>query len=71
VIYAGTGAGPQSRRGGALGDALRTTESDVRVFTRDESEGRRPLGAAVVTAADVTTARGRARDASAALRRLW
>jgi phosphoribosylglycinamide formyltransferase 2 len=75
VIYAGTdGAVPRSqgpRAIGALGDALRTTESDVRIFTRDESEARRPLGAAVVTAADVTTARGRARDASAALRRLW
>jgi phosphoribosylglycinamide formyltransferase 2 len=71
VIYAGAGGDPQSRRGGALRDALRTTESDVRIFTRDESEARRPLGAAVVTAADVTTARGRARDVSAALRRLW
>jgi phosphoribosylglycinamide formyltransferase 2 len=75
VIYAGTdGAVPRSqgpRATGALGDALRTTESDVRVFTRDESEARRPLGATVVTAADVTTARGRARNASAALRRLW
>jgi phosphoribosylglycinamide formyltransferase 2 len=75
VIYAGTsGAAPRSpgpRARGALGEALRITESDVRVFTRDESEARRPLGATVVTAADVTTARGRARDASAALRRLW
>jgi phosphoribosylglycinamide formyltransferase 2 len=75
VIYAGTdGAGPSSQgtRGvGALGDALRITESDVRVFTRDEADARRPLGATVVTAADVTTARGRARDASAALRRLF
>ncbi len=75
VIYAGTGGAVQrpqgSRAAGALGDALRTTESDVRVFTRDESEARRPLGATVVTAADVTTARGRARHASAALRRLW
>jgi len=36
------------------------------------SEGVRSFRAvAVVTAADVTTARGRARDASAALRRLW
>jgi phosphoribosylglycinamide formyltransferase 2 len=75
VIYAGSdGAGQRSqgpRATGALGDALRTTESDVRVFARDDSEARRPLGAAVVTAADVTTARARARDASAALRRLW
>jgi phosphoribosylglycinamide formyltransferase 2 len=71
VIYAGAGGVPERGRGGALGDALRTTESDVRVFTRDESEAGRPLGATVVTAADVTTARGRAREASAALRRLW
>ena len=72
MIYAGVDGGVQQpRRGGALGDALRTTESDVRVFARDESETRHPLGAAVVTAADVTTARGRARQASAALRRLW
>jgi phosphoribosylglycinamide formyltransferase 2 len=73
VIYAGVdgGAQQQPRGGGALGEALRTTESDVRVFARDESEGRHPLGAAIVTAADVTTARGRARQSSAALRRLW
>ena len=72
VIYAGTDGSVQRRsRSGALGDALRVTESDVLVFTRDESEARRPLGAAVVTSADVTTARSRARDASAALRRLW
>jgi phosphoribosylglycinamide formyltransferase 2 len=72
VIYAGVDGGvQQAARGGALGEALRTTESDVRVFAHDESEGRHPLGAAVVTAADVTTARGRARQAAAALRRLW
>jgi phosphoribosylglycinamide formyltransferase 2 len=71
VIYAGAAGRPQQPRDGALGDALRTTESDVRVFARDESEARQPLGAAVVTAADVTTARGRARQASSALRRLW
>jgi len=71
VIYAGGDGMPQPRGGGALAEALRTTESDVRVFTHDEAQARRPLGVAVVTAADVTTARGRARDASAALRRLW
>jgi phosphoribosylglycinamide formyltransferase 2 len=70
VIYAG-GAfhGPQS--GGALADALRRPESDVRVFTRDDSEARRPLGAAVVTAGDVAAARSHAREVSTALRRLW
>ncbi|OBK39821.1 phosphoribosylglycinamide formyltransferase 2 [Mycobacterium sp. 1245111.1] len=71
VIYAGGGGDPHPRGGGALAEALRTTESDVRVFAHDEAESRRPLGAVVVTAADVATARGRARNASAALRRLW
>ena len=46
-------------------------ESDVRVFSHDDSEARRPLGAAVVTAADVTAARSHAREVSTALRRLW
>jgi len=50
---------------------LRVPESDARVFGGHEPEGRRPLGVAVVTAADVSTARTRAREASAALRRLW
>ena len=71
VVYAGAGDVPQARRDGALAEALRTTESDVRVFARDDSGARRPLGAAVVTAADVATARGRARHASSALRALW
>jgi phosphoribosylglycinamide formyltransferase 2 len=70
VIYAGGGVqGPQS--GGALAGALRRPESDVRVFSHDDSEARRPLGAAVVTAADVTAARSHAREVSTALRRLW
>lgn len=71
VIYAGIDGAPAPRLDSALRDALRVTESDVRVFAHDASAARRPLGAAVVTAADVTTARGRARDASTALRRLW
>jgi phosphoribosylglycinamide formyltransferase 2 len=75
VIYAGVDgsadAGQRPRRGAALSAALRVPESDVRVFTRDESDERRPLGAVVVTAADVAAARSRAREASAALRRLW
>jgi phosphoribosylglycinamide formyltransferase 2 len=54
-----------------LTDALRAPESDVRVFARHESEARRPLGVAVVTASDVTSARSRAREVSGALRRLW
>ncbi|HEY2090180.1 MAG TPA: formate-dependent phosphoribosylglycinamide formyltransferase [Mycobacterium sp.] len=70
VIYAGGAVqGPHS--GGALADALRRPESDVRVFSYDDSEARRPLGAAVVTAADVTAARSHARKVSTALRRLW
>jgi phosphoribosylglycinamide formyltransferase 2 len=70
VIYAGGAVqGPHS--GGALADALRRPESDVRVFSYDDSEARRPLGAAVVTAADVTAARSHAREVSTALRRLW
>ena len=40
-----------------LTDALRAPESDVRVFAGHESDARRPLGVAVVTALDVTTAR--------------
>jgi phosphoribosylglycinamide formyltransferase 2 len=70
VIYAGGAVqGPHS--GGALADALHRPESDVRVFSHDDSEARRPLGAAVVTAADVTAARSHAREVSTALRRLW
>jgi phosphoribosylglycinamide formyltransferase 2 len=78
VIYAGTdgnvglGAAAQgSKVGGALADALRAPESDVRVFGGREPETRRPLGVAVVTASDVSTARDHARQASAALRTLW
>ncbi|MFZ3304843.1 MAG: ATP-grasp domain-containing protein, partial [Mycobacterium sp.] len=73
VIYAGNdgpgAAVPQS--GGVLADALRAPESDVRVFAGHGHDARHPLGVAVSTALDVTTARARARDVSAALRRLW
>ncbi|HWF69402.1 MAG TPA: formate-dependent phosphoribosylglycinamide formyltransferase [Mycobacterium sp.] len=78
VIYAGhdgsgaAAAGSQSSAAvGVLADALRTRESDARVFGRHEPEERRPLGVAVVTASDVNAARSRAREVSAALRRLW
>jgi phosphoribosylglycinamide formyltransferase 2 len=75
VIYAGLdGAGAAAQRpnaAGVLADALRAPESDARVFGRHESEARRPLGVAIVTASDVSTARRRAREVSAALRRLW
>jgi len=75
VIYAGLdGAGAAAQRpnaAGVLADALRAPESDARVFGRHESEARRPLGVAIVTASDVSIARRRAREVSAALRRLW
>jgi phosphoribosylglycinamide formyltransferase 2 len=78
VIYAGydgsgaAAAGSQNSKAvGVLADALRTPESDARVFGRHEPEERRPLGVAVVTASDVLAARTRAREVSAALRRLW
>jgi len=75
VIYAGhDGSGAAAENAataGVLADALRAPESDARVFGRHEPEGRRPLGVAVVTASDVSTARSRAREVSAALRRLW
>ncbi len=78
VIYAGAdgndglGAPAQgSKVGGALADALSAPESDVRVFGGWEPEVRRPLGVAVVTSSDVSSARNLARQASAALRRLW
>jgi phosphoribosylglycinamide formyltransferase 2 len=74
VIYAGidgnVGVGGNVRRG-ALVEALRPPESDVRVFGGWEPEVRRPLGVAVVTSSDVSSARNHARQASAALRRLW
>jgi phosphoribosylglycinamide formyltransferase 2 len=72
VIYAGLDGSPRNPSAiGVLAEAMRTPESDARVFGRHEPEGRRPLGVAVVTASDVKTARSRAREVSAALRRLW
>ncbi len=75
VIYAGhDGSGPPAQSPNAvrvLADALRAPESDARMFGGQQPEGRRPLGVAVVTAKDVSTARSQAREVSAALRRLW
>jgi phosphoribosylglycinamide formyltransferase 2 len=78
VIYAGhdgAGVAAESARNpaaaGVLANALRTPESDTRVFGGHEPEGHRPLGVAIVTASDVKTARSRAREVSAALRKLW
>jgi phosphoribosylglycinamide formyltransferase 2 len=70
VVYAGNDAAGGAERGGVLVDALGVPESDVRVFSPNP-EARHPLGAAVVTASDVNTARSRAREVSAALRKLW
>jgi phosphoribosylglycinamide formyltransferase 2 len=70
VVYAGNDAAGGAERGGVLADALGVPESDVRVFSPNP-EARHPLGAAVVTASDVNTARSRAREVSAALRKLW
>ena len=72
LFYAGhdaVGVGPAI---GALADALTVPESDVRVFGQvDAAESRRRLGVAIATAADVTAARDRARQVSAALRKNW
>jgi phosphoribosylglycinamide formyltransferase 2 len=83
VIYsAPRGAGSAEGAADALAHALAVPESDVRVFARyrapgDDADrggqpgrplGRRPRGAAVVTGADVTTARERVGRVSAALR---
>ena len=70
VIYAGSAGAGSSELSGVLANALRVPESDVRVFA-GHPEARHPLGAAVVTASDVNSARSRAREVSAALRRLW
>jgi phosphoribosylglycinamide formyltransferase 2 len=70
VIYAGNDGTGSAELGGVLADALRVPESDVRVFAPTD-EARQPLGAAIVTASDVNSARSSAREVSAALRRLW
>jgi phosphoribosylglycinamide formyltransferase 2 len=55
-----------------LAEALSLPESDVRLFGRpDETDTRRRLGVALATAPDVTAARDRVRQVSAALRKLW
>ena len=75
VIYAGRDAlGPPTpaEPGGsrALADALAVPESDIRIFSYHEAETRRRLGVALATAPDISTARDRARQVAAALRRL-
>ncbi|GFG73523.1 phosphoribosylglycinamide formyltransferase 2 [Mycobacterium botniense] len=72
VIYSvpdALGATPNSE--GALVDALRVPESDVRVYRQHKADGPRRLGVALATAPDVRAARDRARQVSAALHQLW
>jgi phosphoribosylglycinamide formyltransferase 2 len=77
LVYSGrqaAGAAAAETRPGAvavLAGALNVAESDVVVFGHHEGYPRRRLGAAVATASDVTTARDRARQVSAALGKLW
>lgn len=70
LLYAGHEAVEAGPAIGALADALAVPESDVRVFGQlDGAQNRRRSGVAIVTAADVTIARERARQVSAALRK--
>jgi phosphoribosylglycinamide formyltransferase 2 len=78
VVYGGAGAGHTGEDLKlALTEALRVPESDVRVFAPStgypagSGVPRRRLGLALATAPDVTAARDRVRQASAALRTLW
>jgi phosphoribosylglycinamide formyltransferase 2 len=73
VLYAGHEPTTDVKPGmaGALVDALSVPESDIRVFAHHEAEAPRRLGVALATAPDVSTARNRARQISAALRPLW
>ena len=75
VIYAGDDAdvadhGAEPRTSAALADALAVPESDIRVFSARGATSRRPVGAALVTAPDISTARDRCHQVAAALRRL-
>lgn len=72
VTYAGADAAPSVDVTAVLGEALATSESDVRLFGRaEESDDGRRLGVALATAPDVIVARDRARRVGTALRRLW
>jgi phosphoribosylglycinamide formyltransferase 2 len=55
--------------GGELVAALAVPESDIRLFDSHDGSGRCRLGVATATAPDVTTARGRVRNITTALRR--
>jgi phosphoribosylglycinamide formyltransferase 2 len=48
-----------------VAEALRVPETDIRLFGKPESFARRRMGVALATAADVDTARARAKEAAA------
>ncbi len=48
-----------------VAEALRVPDSDIRLFGKPESFARRRMGVALATAADVDTARARAKEAAA------
>lgn len=66
-----TGADNTGPIGSPLSEALAVPESDVRIFGHHQSDERRRLGVAVVTAVNVPTARDRARQVATALRKVW
>jgi phosphoribosylglycinamide formyltransferase 2 len=75
IVYVGHGApaGADHAEHGAstaLADALAVAESDVRIFSGRGTDARHRFGAALATAADISTARDRCRLVGAALRRL-
>jgi phosphoribosylglycinamide formyltransferase 2 len=72
VVYAGAAAGDAGDApAGVLVAALGVPESDVRVFPRSAGHQRGPVGVAIATGPDVTTARDRVRQMSGALRQWW
>ncbi|RZL21610.1 MAG: formate-dependent phosphoribosylglycinamide formyltransferase [Rhodococcus sp. (in: high G+C Gram-positive bacteria)] len=66
VIYGGVEA--QAIGFDGVAEALAVPETDIRLFGKPESFTRRRMGVAVSTAADVETARSRARDAASKVR---
>lgn len=73
VTYGGAeeSAGATDVNPAVLAEALAVPESDVRLLGRHEGGARLRLGVALATASDVTTARDRVRQVSAALHRVW
>ncbi|KJF23343.1 Phosphoribosylglycinamide formyltransferase 2 [Rhodococcus sp. AD45] len=66
VIYGGVEA--QAIGFDGVAEALAVPETDIRLFGKPESFTRRRMGVAVSTAADVETARSRAREAASKVR---